>query len=80
MQVKEMVEMLTELKGGAQRQRKRRESVSTHRELTDTFSQFDKNQTGEMDLISYKKAWRWLGKPGNEQDIEKYHIFIGSAF
>jgi len=70
MQVKEMVEMLTELKGGAQRQRKRRESVSTHRELTDTFSQFDKNQTGEMDLISYKKAWRWLGKPGNEQDIE----------
>jgi len=70
MQVKEMVEMLTELKGGTQRQRKRRESVSTHRELTDTFSQFDKNQTGEMNLTSYKKAWRWLGKPGNEQDIE----------
>ena len=68
MRVTEMVDMLTELNGSP---RKRSESSSTHRELTDTFSQFDKQGTGEMNLITYKKAWRWLGKPGNEQDIER---------
>lgn len=42
-----------------------------HREMRETFDKFDRNGSGELNLVEYKKAWKFLGKPGTEQEMEE---------
>lgn len=41
-----------------------------HREMRETFDKFDRNGSGELNLVEYKKAWKFLGKPGSEEDMD----------
>jgi len=40
------------------------------REMRETFDKFDRNGSGELNLVEYQKAWKFLGKPGTEADME----------
>jgi len=44
--------------------------AEVNREMRETFDKFDRNGSGELNLLEYKKAWKFLGKPGTEQDME----------
>jgi len=39
-------------------------------EMRETFDKFDRNGSGELNLVEYKKAWKFLGKPGTEEDMQ----------
>jgi len=45
--------------------------AEVHREMRTTFDKFDRNGSGELNLEEYKKAWKFLGKPGTEQEMEE---------
>jgi len=38
--------------------------------MRDTFERFDRNGSGELNLEEYKKAWKFLGRPGTNEDME----------
>merc|ERR1712241_837224 len=40
-----------------------------NREMRETFDRFDRNGSGELNLEEYKKAWKFLGRPGTEEEI-----------
>merc|ERR1719336_2944875 len=44
--------------------------AEAQREMRETFDKFDRNGSGELNLVEYKKAWKFLGKPGTEEDME----------
>jgi len=40
-----------------------------NREMRETFDKFDRNGSGELNLMEYKKAWKFLNKPGTDEDM-----------
>lgn len=45
------------------------DKAEIHREMRETFDKFDRNGSGELNLEEYKKAWKFLGKEGTDEDI-----------
>eukprot|EP00494_Astrolonche_serrata_P025454 UN25715 len=41
------------------------------RQMRETFDKFDRNSSGELNLEEYKKAWRFLGRGGTDDEIKK---------
>ena len=39
--------------------------------MRETFDRFDRNGSGELNLEEYKKAWKFLGRPGSDKEIEE---------
>jgi Ca2+-binding EF-hand superfamily protein len=46
------------------------QKAEAQREMRETFDKFDRNSSGELNLLEYKKAWKFLGKPGTDADME----------
>jgi len=61
----EMVDVLSQITG------KPRDAgaAEAHREMRETFERFDRNGSGELNLEEYKKAWKFLGRPGTDEEI-----------
>jgi Ca2+-binding EF-hand superfamily protein len=38
--------------------------------LKDTFNAFDADGSAELGFPEYKEAWKFLGRPGNDEDIK----------
>merc|ERR1719204_648151 len=45
------------------------EGAELNREMRETFDRFDRNGSGELNLEEYKKAWKFLGRPGSDEEI-----------
>jgi len=45
------------------------DKAEINREMRETFDKFDRNGSGELNLEEYKKAWKFLGKEGTDDDI-----------
>ena len=46
--------------------------------LKDTFDAFDKDGSGEMGYPEYVESWKFLNRPGTEQDIKSSFDAIGN--
>lgn len=45
------------------------EKAEVNREMRETFDRFDRNASGELNLEEYKKAWKFLNRPGTDAEI-----------
>lgn len=61
----EMVDVLSQITGKP----RDTEAAEANREMRETFDRFDRNGSGELNLEEYKKAWKFLGRPGTEEEI-----------
>jgi len=62
----EMVTVLSQITGKTRDD----DAAELNREMRETFDRFDRNGSGELNLEEYKKAWKFLGRPGSDNEID----------
>ena len=44
--------------------------------LKDTFTSFDADGSGQLGYSEFKEAWKFIGRPGREEDIKSVYDLI----
>ena len=47
------------------------EAMKVYKTLVDTFNAFDNDGSAELGFSEYKDAWKFLGRPGSDDEIAK---------